>query len=277
MIGPAAGFIGAAAGVLASARWAWWRPIEKGLPILMYHKIGRPPTPSHLPDLWVSPERFRWQMNHLKRRGFTPIGFSDLEAARSGRKNLPHKPVMITFDDGYRNNYELAYPILKELGLKANLFLVHETVGKHNAWHDPTTEPWLPMLDWSQIREMRSSGAFEFANHTMRHPRLDRIEPEQARWEVSEAKKRLEDALGSAVSAFAYPYGAGAENPRVREEVQRAGHTIDFGVKARLAVPRWNPDGSLPEALPRLYVRGSDSWLDFRLELSRGRSRLWES
>jgi peptidoglycan/xylan/chitin deacetylase (PgdA/CDA1 family) len=277
MIAPVAGFVGAAVGAIASARWAWWRPIEKGLPILMYHKIGRPPTPSHLPDLWVSTERFRWQMNHLKRRGYTPIGFGDLEAARSGRKNLPAKPVMITFDDGYRNNYELAYPVLRELGMKANLFLVHETVGRHNAWHDPSSEPWLPMLSWAQIREMRSSGTFEFANHTMRHPRLDRIEPEQARWEVSEAKKRLEDALGEGVSAFAYPYGAGAADPRVREEVLRAGHTIDFGVKSRIAAPRWKPDGSLPEALPRLYVRGSDTWLDFRLELSRGRSRAWGS
>ena len=67
-----------------SARWNWWRPAAKGLPVLMYHKIGVPPKGSQLGKLWVTPEDFRWQMEYLQRHHYSPIVFSDLESARQG-------------------------------------------------------------------------------------------------------------------------------------------------------------------------------------------------
>ena len=162
---PALGVLGLV-GLGFSIRWNWWRPLAKGLPILMYHKIGLPPAGSRLPKLWVSQADFAWQMDYLVGRGYAPITFSDLEAARQGRRPLPRKPVMITFDDGYQNNYTLAYPVLKDRGLKANLFLVFGSLGRHNDWHDPVDETWIPMLTWQQLREMRENGVFEYANHT---------------------------------------------------------------------------------------------------------------
>ena len=136
MTGWVLGVLGLAAAGL-SARWNWWRPAADGLPVLMYHKIGRPPRGSRLAKLWVSPDRFRWQLRYLERHGYTAVTFSDLVADLRGSRTLPDKPVLITFDDGYQDNYHSAYPILRELDMKANVFLVFEGVDRHNRWHDP--------------------------------------------------------------------------------------------------------------------------------------------
>ena len=138
-----------AAAAAAGARWNWWRPVVSGgLPTLMYHKIGAPPPGSTLAKLWVSAADFRRQISYLKEHGYTSITFADWRDAEKGLKALPEKPVLITFDDGYMNNFELAYPILRESGMKGCVFLVCETIDAHNSWHDPALEPWLKMLTW---------------------------------------------------------------------------------------------------------------------------------
>ena len=254
-----------------SARWNWWRPaIEGGLPTLMYHKIGVPPPGSRLKKLWVGREDFRRQLASLKENGYTSILPSEWRDAEKGLKQLPEKPVLITFDDGYQNNYELAYPLLREAGMKACIFLVYETVGGHNAWHDPATEPWLKMLTWPQIREMQDCGVVEFGSHTMRHRNLVEIHPEEARWELSESKKRLEQTLGREMVAFAYPYGSGAYKPEVRAAAREAGYRFDFSIKQGISPLPWKDEA---EAVRRLLIRGDDSMYDFHLNLTRGRAR----
>jgi peptidoglycan/xylan/chitin deacetylase (PgdA/CDA1 family) len=260
---------GAAAG--ASARWNWWRPtVSGGMPTLMYHKIGAPPPGSKLAKLWVSTEDFRRQLEYLRGRGYAAITFSDWRAAETGAKPLPAKPVLITFDDGYMNNYELAYPLLREFGMKANIFLVYESIDAHNAWHDPETEPWLRMLTWTQLREMQDSGLIEMGSHTMRHQDLASLPPDQARWELTESKKRLEDKLGREMVGFAYPYGSGAYKPEVRRAALEAGYRFDFSVRQGISALPWNREA---EAVKRLLIRGDDSLFDFHLNLTRGKAR----
>lgn len=262
--------MGAAAG--ASARWNWWRPrVADGIPTLMYHKIGDAPPRSRLAKLWVRPDDFRRQLEYLKKHGYTAITCRDWNDAEKGLSPLPAKPVLITFDDGYMNNFEFAFPILREHGMKGCVFLVYETVGKHNAWHDPATEPWLRMLSWAQVLEMQDSGVFEFGSHTMRHRNLAELPPEDVRWEAKESKRRLEDALGREVMAFAYPYGAGAYQPAVRRAVIDAGYRFDFGIKQGVS-PAAYDRGAGP--LKRLLVRGDDNMFDFHLNMTRGRARL---
>lgn len=255
----------------ASARWNWWRPVVAGgLPTLMYHKIGDAPPGSRLKKLWVTAEDFRRQLAYLRDHGYTAVDFRDWRDAEKGVKPLPSKPVLITFDDGYMNNYELAYPILREFGMKGAVFLVYETMEKHNGWHDPATEPWLRMLSWAQVREMQDSGVVEFGSHTMRHRNLDAIPLEDARWELVESKKRLEDKLGREMLGFAYPYGAGAYNPAVRRAALEAGYRFDFSVKQGISLLPWDRE---KEAVRRLLVRGDDTMYDFHLNMTRGRAR----
>ncbi|MBI4377010.1 MAG: polysaccharide deacetylase family protein [Elusimicrobia bacterium] len=260
---------GAAAAVL-SARWNWWRPRVKGLPVLMYHKVGDYPAGSKLKSLWVSAEAFRKQLEYLKRRGYTPLLFSEWRAAELGQKPLPERPVMITFDDGYANNHAVAFPLLKEFGMKANIFLVHETLDTHNSWHDPESEPWIPMLSTSMLGEMQDSGLVEFGSHTMRHRNLTALSLEEVSWELKESKKRLEQKLGREMLGFAYPYGAGAYHPEIRRLARKAGYRYDFGIKQGIAPLPWDPESG---PIKRLFVRGDDYMLDFHLNMTRGRAR----
>lgn len=263
----AAGAVAAA----ASARWNWWRPVVKGgMPTLMYHKIGDPTPGSKLAKLWVTAADFRKQLQYLKDEGYTSIDFRDWRDAEKGLKPLPEKPVLITFDDGYMNNYELAYPLLKEFGMKGCIFLVYETMEKHNGWHNPATEPWLKMLTWRQIREMQDSGVIEFGSHTMKHRNLAELPQDEVVWELTESKKRLEDTLGREMVGFAYPYGSGAYKEPVRRAALEAGYRFDFSVKQGISKLPWDREA---EAVKRLLIRGDDNMFDFHLNVTRGKAR----
>ncbi|MBI4056168.1 MAG: polysaccharide deacetylase family protein [Elusimicrobia bacterium] len=261
----------AATSLAISARWNWWRLPQDGLPVLMYHKVGTPPPHSQLKGLWVSTKAFRRQMEYLKKKEYTALGFSELVQAHRKGNSLPKRSVLVTFDDGYENNYTEAYPILKELKMKGNIFLVVETLDHHNSWHNPDSEPWIRMLTWSQVHEMKKSGWMEFGSHTMRHRNLSQTPLEEAKWEFSESKKRLEERLDEEMSCFAYPYGAGAYHPPLREAALQCGYVLDFGI--RQGKTPWPHD---PKAGPlkRLYIRGDDYAFDFYLNLTRGKARL---
>lgn len=262
-------FLGVA---LVSARWTWWRRTTAGLPVLVYHKIGNPPAGSKLKDLWISPEKFRSQIVWLGAHGYTTVLFSDLIRAHKGGPPLPDKAVLITFDDGYENNYAHAFKILRELGAKGNIFVVYNTIGKANLWHNPGTEPWINMADLAMLKEMRESGVIEFGSHTMNHPNLETLPLEDAAWELAESKKQLEAALGVEISAFAYPYGAGAYAPEIRERALKAGYILDFSFQQGKTPWPWNRDAG---PLDRLFIKRGDGDLDLRLQLERGASRLF--
>lgn len=255
----------------ASARWTWWRPQSPGLPVLCYHKIGSPPPGSKLGDLWVTPEKFRSQVAWLLARGCNTVLFSDLLRAHKGEKPLPEKAVLITFDDGYENNYTHAYKILKELNAKGNIFVVYNTIGKANLWHNPAGEPWLNMATLDMLKEMLAGGVIEAGSHTMNHPDLEKIPLENAAWEMTESKKQLQDALGVEICAFAYPYGAGAYSPAVRECALKAGYTFDFSFRQGKTAWPWREAGPID----RLFIKGGDNNWDLSLHLSRGASRLF--
>jgi peptidoglycan/xylan/chitin deacetylase (PgdA/CDA1 family) len=254
-----------------SARWNWWRREVSGLAVPMYHHIGVPPRRSKHDKLWVAAEDFESQMRTLLDLGFTPMLFGEFARALDGDASMPEKPALVTFDDGTADNFEIAFPILEKLGVKANVFLVVEGIGASTHWENPLEKPWLRMLDWAQVRRMRDSGLVEFGSHAMRHPDLAALDPEQADWEIAESKRRLERQLDRPVIAFAYPFGSGAFEPRLRESVAKAGYRFDFSIRQGISALPWEfADG----ALRRLLVRGDDTRYDFYLNLTRGQARL---
>lgn len=258
--------LGAAAVAGFSARWNWWRAKVDGIPVLMYHRVGEPPAGSGLRKLWVRTEDFRSQLAHLLAAGYQPVFASQLADSES----LPANPVVVTFDDGTADNIENAFPILEALGVKATIFLVPEWMGRRNGWEDPRLEAWQRTLSWDQARRLLASGLVEFGSHSMTHPDLRRLNDEDLAWELGESKRRIERELGRRAGAFAYPFGAGAFDPRVRAAVIAAGYACDFGVKQGLAPRGWKADQG---PLKRLLVRRDDWMLDFRLNVTRGKAR----
>jgi len=261
-----------AAALAVSARWTWWRPAAApGLCVLCYHKIGTPPAGSKLKDLWVSPARFRSQVKYMLDNGYTTLTFAELKKLYDAGQNPPEKSVLITFDDGYENNYKEAWPILKELGAKGNIFVVYNTIGKTNLWHNPASEAWVNMATLEQLKEMLASGVMDYGSHTMNHPHLSALKLEDAAWEITESKKQLEAAFGREMCAFAYPYGDGAYAPEIRAKALEAGYTFDFSFKQGKTPWPWDRKAM---TIDRLFIRGGDNNWDLALHLTRGASRL---
>src|SRR5438552_2807413 len=144
------------------------------LPILLYHKIDRIPAGARYPRSYVTPERFDAQLAFLRRRGYESVSFVDYLGYRRGAARLPRRPVIITFDDGYRSNRDVALPLLQQHGFRATIFLVAERVGGTNAW-DPD-EIQEPLLDAAAIRAMQARG-IEFGSHSATHARLTALDP----------------------------------------------------------------------------------------------------
>jgi peptidoglycan/xylan/chitin deacetylase (PgdA/CDA1 family) len=173
--------------------------------MLLYHKVDEIPPGVRHPEIYVTPTRFAEQLALLRQLGMCTITLPEYVAYRRGERALPPRPVVITFDDGYRSNYEVAFPILQEFGCRATIFVVSSLLGGSNVW-DPG-EPQEPLMGLCQIREMQRAG-IDFQSHTRSHARLTAVPPAQARCELRTSRCELEQALGTPVCGVAYPWGA---------------------------------------------------------------------
>lgn len=191
------------------------------LPVLMYHHIS--PSPGLVT---LSPATFREQMQRLVQDGWHTVGCSDLEDFFAGRP-LPKKSVMLTFDDGYLDNFIHAHPVLEEFGLRAVLFIVTSWVGDgdvrrgrpecpdHNECKRriATGERDSIILRWSEIEAMRHAGTFEFHSHTHSHTRWDQHLPDgQARLDalaqdLGVSRNILRERLGVESRHLCWPQG----------------------------------------------------------------------
>lgn len=141
-------------------------------------------------------------MRFLHEAGYRTLNLVDV--AESMRKGLsfPERSLVITFDDGYRSVYEQAFPVLQRYQMTANVFL---TVGRTKTERLPSMED-RPMLSWTEIREMHHAG-IAFGGHTITHPDLTSLPETLLTNEIVGGKEMIEDALGTAVLTFAYPFG----------------------------------------------------------------------
>lgn len=180
-------------------------------PILMYHHIRVNPRPAD--PVWAALNVRRSdldaQLNYLQSHGFTTIDLSDLLAGFADHNNLPAKPVILTFDDGYDSFYTNAFPILKKYQMKAVQFVITGMVDKSG------------YLTWDQILEMDKSGLVQIGAHTQTHINLPDFTLAQDKAEIFGSKTDLEAKLGHKVDFFAYPYGSYSQ--RIIKLVQDAG------------------------------------------------------
>jgi peptidoglycan/xylan/chitin deacetylase (PgdA/CDA1 family) len=176
------------------------------VPILMYHKVNPDPETGGL-GLRVHPGNFEWQMKYLKDNGYHSVDLGAVVDYFQKGKGLPEKPVVITFDDGYQDNYRYAYPILRKYGFTGTIFVVANTVGGFNEYdYKANIQPKNKMLSWKEIKEMNANG-ITIGAHTLDHVNLNTIHEKEARRQILQSKKVLEKKLGKEVRYFCYPYG----------------------------------------------------------------------
>ncbi|MCX6032349.1 MAG: polysaccharide deacetylase family protein [Chloroflexi bacterium] len=190
------------------------------LPILMYHHVRELPEAAGatLRTLTVSASAFGAQMAYLAQNGYHTVYFSDLVAYFDRGAALPDDAIIITFDDGWLEQYEVAYPILRKNCLIATFFPPTNWVD-----HSKLT------LTWAQVEEMSKAG-MEFGSHTANHYLLTGQTAEQITRQLEDSRKTLEGHVRTPIVALAYP--GGVYNAAVASLVEKAGYGVAVGVSA---------------------------------------------
>jgi peptidoglycan/xylan/chitin deacetylase (PgdA/CDA1 family) len=195
---------------------------QRVVPILMYHRIDyvTASTPAVTKALTVSPEDFRHQMKWLKRHGYHTITQRSLFNALMCGSHLRRKPIVVTFDDGYRDVYRYASPVIERLGMHAISYLITERISGDD--HS--------FLSWKQVRGFEKRGV-EIGSHTVSHAALTSLSDTGALDELLQSRKKLERKLGHRVPWLAYPYGD--YDSRIERLAKKAGYklavTTDWG------------------------------------------------
>lgn len=193
------------------------------IPVVMYHRVIKDKSESGVHGIYVTTEQFEKHLKYLKENNYQTITFKDLTNNKyKQRFNKGNKFVILTFDDGYEDNYTYAYPLLKKYGFKSVIFLVSNL--NYNKWDvdsKQNPEKQFDLMNFDMIKEMEEYG-IEFGGHTKTHPKLSAIPLDKAATEILESKSILEKKLGHKLVSFAYPYGL--LNDQVKDIVANSGY-----------------------------------------------------
>jgi peptidoglycan/xylan/chitin deacetylase (PgdA/CDA1 family) len=218
------------------------------VPILMYHRVasGGPPE---LSPYMLDPAAFERQLRYLQRYGYSTAKADDIwhfNCASNSR--MPGKFVALTFDDGYQDFAEVAWPLLKRYGFTATVYLPTDHVGGRAEWDRKYSEP-APLMDWTTVRTLASEGV-SFGSHGCSHRSLTSLAPADLAKEARRSREVMKEELGTFPRGFCFPYTD--FDPAVIDAVKEAGY--DYAV-AGFAHGDLAPN---PYALPRIDIRNDD-------------------
>ena len=232
-----------------------WRAMGEAVPILLYHVIGDRPPGAPFPQLYVPAAVFAAQMNELAHLGDHVVTLQELYDHWHGAP-LPSKPVVVSFDDGFRNQYTRALPTLRRHGWEGtlNLILAHLHEGSYG-------------LGPREVAHMIDDG-WEVDSHTLTHPNLTSLGPTQLASEVGGSRHELHALFGIPVNFFCYP--GGAYNATVIAATEAAGYA---------GATTTNPGNATPSTglytLPRIHVTAGTSFGTAASEIPIRRSSAW--
>jgi len=184
---------------------------DKIIPALMYHSIA---DGQEANSAVVPVGVFKQQMQYLKDNGYTTLSLDELYDFIQNNKPVPEKSLVITFDDGYADNYTNAFPILKEMGFRANIFVIPSFTDKPG-----------PYLNSKQLKEMDKNG-ISIESHTVNHEKLGELTADKQLETLTHSKQMLEAILNKKIKYIAYPFGS--YNSFTVEEARKAGYTMAF-------------------------------------------------
>jgi len=214
--------------------------------ILMYHHCAPLPAGAAIRGLYVSPRQFAWQLDWLMRRGVRFCTLAELAAGAAG--DGPPR-VVLTFDDGLRDVYENAWPLLAARRIPAVVFPVVGDIGRSGVvWAENKDRSPKNLMTEEQIREM-AAGGIEFGSHLWEHRHATRLAPGDLADQLARSRERLRAVVGREIVSIAYPYGD--YSPAVVDATARAGYRIAVTIE-----PGSNRGAPLL-ALRRLNVKGS--------------------
>lgn len=251
-----------------SYKYAWWKPsIDYKRPrVLMYHMVREHIDGAKFNKLRVKPAEFEKQIRYMKEQGFHFVTMHEL---RENWGNHPEKTVAITFDDGYLDNLENAYPILEKYQAKATIYVV---VDRHDrdwstykkAHHNSGELMHEAKLSDEQVHFLANTGLVEIGSHTMSHANLAKLTDQQCLEELSLSKQQLEQITSQEVTSFAYPFGIYSD--RDVEMAKQAGYRN--AVTTKEGIDDLTPDFW---QLQRIKISGKDGMFAVKLRLKLGK------
>lgn len=227
------------------------------IPVLMYHRVADDGDPE-LARYRVTPAQFEHHMGWLKQQGFTPLSLDLLKAASTGGSQLPRRPVLITFDDGYSDFYDHAWPVLRTFAFPSVMFVVAGKVGGRSDW-DQTLGRSEPLMDWQQLSEI-SAGGVAIGSHSLMHRRFSRLDIRESHDDMRMSAEIIGRALGQRPITFCYPYGV--YDRLVERVLPTCGYEFAFTCDPAAATLQDNP-----LRLPRIEIMGSDDVQSFAAKL----------
>jgi peptidoglycan/xylan/chitin deacetylase (PgdA/CDA1 family) len=237
----------------------------KKLRVLMYHSVS---DTGRRDDLTVDTQQLEQHFRHLWLNNYTPLLLSELIECHEQKRPLPEKAVLITFDDGFRNNYQLAYPLAKKYQLKLNFFVVPAFIHRGSYRGEPC-------LSAAELQKMDPS-IVECGIHSFEHESYDVLKPFDIETDIYSCMSALQEMGIPYQPCLAYPYGA---YPRTVLQQSRFFEILEAqGI--RLAFRIGNRVNRLPFTnrflIQRLDIRGDESFHSFRLSLTYGKkSTAW--
>jgi peptidoglycan/xylan/chitin deacetylase (PgdA/CDA1 family) len=192
------------------------------IPIIMYHYVEyvRDPADTIRKSLAIIPAEFERQLLYLKDHGYSTLLVKDVPFYLQNPQLLPSKPIILTFDDGYKDFYTDAFPLLKQYDMKATIYVINDFIGNKD------------FLDKDEIQTLIDSNLIELGAHTLDHLNLKYAHDDLARRQISDSKKGLEEMFHTHIFTFAYPYGGFTLETEelVKEASYSAALTVDPGV-----------------------------------------------
>jgi len=228
------------------------------LPILMYHRVAPAASGPTLERYRVAPHTFAEQMAWLRARGYWGVSPEELAEALAANRPLPGRPVMITFDDGYADFAEHAWPVLKKHDMRAVMFVVAGRTGGTADWDAAHGAP-APLLGWSQISAMARDGLV-VESHSFSHRPFTRLPVRDVYREILRSRAEIAQHTGREPISVCYPYGA--VDPVVERIAEECGCRLGFAVSQAVASLADNPF-----RLPRLEISIDDDLASFQRKL----------
>lgn len=234
------------------------------VPILMYHSISDNDFGKSHPyyQINTSPDVFARQMKWMSQNGYKTMDLPEMLAAMGAGQDLT-KMVVITFDDGYRDFYTDAMSVMKQCGFTATIFLATDRIRDTSVRVEDAD-----YLSWSEVRELHAEG-IQFGAHTVTHPDLRALDPEQIDYELGYSKETIEQKLSAPVKSFSYPFAFPEEDRNFTRYLVDVleNHGFENGVSTIIGRAR---PGNNRFCLPRLPMNSWDDHTLLRAKLEGG-------
>lgn len=234
--------------------------MQDPISILMYHQVGDfAPMQTHR-STYCHYRRFQRQMAFLKLFRYNVLSMDETLACLYGGRPVPPRAVVLTFDDGYENFYQYAWPVLRKYGFPSMVYLLSGMLGQPSQWFDEDGRDTPPLMSPDRILQLRALGV-DFGSHGISHAKLAEVDAQTVHREVAGSKAQLEQLLGEEVRHFCYPFGS--HDQTAVDAVRAAGYASAVTCLRAAATPAFDP-----LLLPRKAISFGDNLLGYAWKLA---------